>query len=133
MVVVGINVQLWFFHSLMHFFFPDLYLFLTLVPSKAPEGLGGQNLSSTSILVQWRPVEDGFVHGILLGYRLYYRLTVLPAMPPFNKTFPPDQLATIVDGLFMFTNYTFRITAFTSKGEGLLSEGVVICTDEDGR
>lgn len=77
-------------------------------------------------------MEDGFVHGILLGYRLYYRLTVLPAMPPFNKTLGPDQLATTVDGLFMFTNYTFQITAFTSKGEGPLSAGVVITTDEDG-
>ena len=77
-------------------------------------------------------MEDGFVHGILLGYRLYYRLTNLPLMPPFNKTFPPDQLATIIHGLFMFTNYTFEIAAFTSKGEGPLTEGVRICTDEDG-
>ena len=53
-------------------------------------------------------------------------------MPPFNKTLAPDTLETIIDGLFMFTNYTFHITAFTSKGEGLLSDGVVICTDEDG-
>jgi hypothetical protein len=110
----------------------NLDLFQSLVPSKCPQDLGGRNLSSTSIYLNWQPVEDGFVHGVPLGYRLYYRLTTAPLMPPFNKTFAPDQLETIIDGLFMFTNYTFEITAFTSKGEGLLSEGVVICTDEDG-
>ena len=83
--------------------------------------------------MKWRPVEDGFVHGILLGYRLYYRLTTLPLMPPFNRTMAPDQLETIYEGFLMFTNYTFQITAFTSKGEGPLSQEVVISTDEDGR
>ena len=53
-------------------------------------------------------------------------------MPPFNKTMQPHQLETFIDTLFMFTNYTFQITAFTSKGEGPLCEEVVICTDEDG-
>lgn len=77
-------------------------------------------------------MEDGFVHGILLGYRIYYRLTTAPLMPPFNVTLAPDQLHTLVEGLFLFTNYTFQITAFTSKGEGRLSEEVVISTDEDG-
>ncbi|XP_028396320.1 uncharacterized protein LOC114520285 [Dendronephthya gigantea] len=101
------------------------------IPSKPPRDLRGHNLSSTTISIKWRTVEDGFVHGILLGYRLYYRLTVAPLMPPFNKTFGPEQYEATIDGLFMFTNYTFQITAFTSKGEGPLCNEVVISTDED--
>ena len=102
------------------------------MPGKPPQDFKGQNRSSTTIYIEWKPVENGFVHGILLGYRVYYRLTTMPSMPPFNMTLAPTELGTLVDGLFMFTEYTFQITAFTSKGEGKLSQEVIICTDEDG-
>ena len=35
-------------------------------------------------------------------------------------------------GLEKYTNYSIQVSAFTVKGEGNLSEPIVVITDEDG-
>lgn len=38
-----------------------------------------------------------------------------------------------INHLQMFVGYFFRISAFTSKGEGNISESILALTDEDGK
>lgn len=38
-----------------------------------------------------------------------------------------------INNLQMFVGYFFRISAFTSKGEGNISESILALTDEDGK
>lgn len=39
----------------------------------------------------------------------------------------------VVKNLKKYTEYSFRISAFTSKGEGNVSESISVSTDEDGK
>ena len=110
-----------------------LYFFFSLEPSKIPQNFHGYNLSSTSLQLKWNPVQDGFVHGILRGYRLYYRITKLPLMPYINITYDSATLSATLHDLLMFTKYTLQITAFTSKGEGPYTQPIIVSTDEDGK
>lgn len=105
---------------------------LSLEPSKTPQNFHGYNLSSTSLQLKWSPVQDGFVHGILLGYRIYYRITNFPSMPLINVTYGPTTVNATFHDLLTYTNYTLQITAFTSKGEGPHTQPIIVTTDEDG-
>ena len=75
--------------------------------------------------VTWGPVPDGFVHGILLGYRIYFLMTPKTDenTGPNTKVTtvgPHDQSTTVM--LNDFANYTLEIAAFTMKGEGVRSQ-----------
>ena len=72
--------------------------------------------------VTWGPVTDGFVHGILLGYRIYFRMTPKSGenTGPNTKVItvgPYEQNTTVM--LNNFANYALEIAAFTIKGEGV--------------
>lgn len=89
----------------------------------------GHNTSSTSLFVDWKTVPVGYVHGILRGYYVFYRIK--------NKqTFLRTQtLLHYVDlnGLRKFTVYEIRVAAFTIKGHGVKSKTIFVSTDEDGK
>jgi len=79
----------------------------------------------SKVEVTWGPVPDGFVHGILLGYRIYYPMTPRFGGNNVSNTKvstvgPSQQNATIM--LNNFTNYTLEIAAFTIKGDGVRSQ-----------
>ena len=44
-----------------------------------------------------------------------------------------NQTRLTINNLRMFLGYFFRISAFTSKGEGNISESILVSTDEDGK
>ena len=75
--------------------------------------------------VTWGPVPDGFVHGILLGYRIYYVLTQETGGKNASSTEvitvgPHEQSTTVT--LNTFAKYTLEIAAFTIKGDGVKSK-----------
>ncbi|XP_078352309.1 uncharacterized protein LOC144637005 [Oculina patagonica] len=117
------------------------------IPSKPPQEIQLQNSSSTSILVQWKPIPEDYVHGILLGITLFYRSASRDNSIVFssrarrateedwseytNITLPPNALSYEMTSLKKFTNYSVVILGFTSKGDGNVSHQFVVSTDED--
>ena len=83
----------------------------------------------------WDPVPDGYVHGILLGYRRYFTKTrelgyATSDQTERNTTVGPEVLNTTITGLSNFATYNLEITAFTIKGEGprsAIKEGCKLC------
>ena len=74
----------------------------------------------------WGPVPDGFVHGILLGYHIYYtkiQQTGRPVTTQIEKEiFGPYDYNTTILLLDNFAIYNLEIAAFTIKGDGVRSQ-----------
>lgn len=94
-----------------------------------PTRLAAYNTSSTSVMVTWLPVPDGYVHGILRGYRLFFKIDedrFYQNVTTLNQSFE-------LTGLEKFTNYSVKVLAFTRIGDGNVSDPVLVSTDEDGK
>lgn len=76
--------------------------------------------------VSWEPVPDGFVHGILLGYRIYYRKVQELGRASTSEmeavSVGPFEQNTTVTMLKNFAVYDLQIAAFTIKGVGVLTD-----------
>ena len=74
----------------------------------------------------WDPVPDGFVHGILLGYHIYYTKIQQTGRPVTTqvekKIFGPYDFNTTILLLDNFAIYNLEIAAFTIKGDGARSQ-----------
>lgn len=81
----------------------------------------------------WGEVPEGYVHGILQGYRVFYsEMTVNRNISYVNVTTDPENRQLRVTGLKKFTKYLLKVLAFTRKGDGTVSTGILVLTDEDG-
>lgn len=101
-----------------------------LGPSRSPDNLRAHNTSSTSLLVSWGKVRHGYVHGILLGYRLQYKTT--SKLQYVTLVMGRVSSQTLLEGLMKYTDYKIRISAFTRIGDGPNSRTITVRTDEDG-
>ena len=74
----------------------------------------------------WWPVPDGFVHGILLGYHIYYTKISQTGRPVASNvqviTVGPYEQNTTIMLLNNFAIYDLEIAAFTTKGDGVRSQ-----------
>ena len=74
----------------------------------------------------WGQVPDGFVHGILLGYHIYYTKIQQTGRPVTTqiekKIFGPYDFNTTILLLDNFAIYNLEIAAFTVKGDGARSQ-----------
>ncbi|EDO25345.1 predicted protein, partial [Nematostella vectensis] len=97
-------------------------------PSWPPEEVIPSNKTSpTALRVSWQPISDEYyVHGILLGYKVYYWAVRNP-----NEVFLKKKekiivnamtLSVVISGLHAYTVYAIQVLAFTSKGDGPLSQ-----------
>lgn len=92
-------------------------------------------------MINWQPIPRIDVNGILLGYRVFYHEKIIArrrrrAIQSHNETvrvLPPNATSVEIFNLKKFTNYSFRIVGFTSKGEGKISQTFNVSTDEDGK
>ena len=81
----------------------------------------------------WEPLSRHFVLGRLLGYQVVYRQVdgeyweKWKAITTGNKV-----LGTSITGLKKYGAYVVQVGAFTRKGNGQLSKGYMLRTDEDG-
>lgn len=100
-----------------------------LVPSKPPLSPYAVNMSGAhSIPVSWEPVPEGFLHGILLGYRIFYTVISIAGEDvrklTLNTTTTATALRTTLSDLLNYAVYEIKVTAFTVKGGGAISHSI---------
>ena len=106
-------------------------------PSKPPMNLTGHFLDHQSINMTWSRVPKEHRQGVIDGYKLYYKDKTLPDGPwkhiiTPNRQGDGDMFNQTVTELKIYTPYVFKISAFTYKAEGVLSDNVTVWTDESG-
>ena len=97
----------------------------------------GRFTNHTALNFSWTRVPKEDRHGIIFGYRIYYRDETMPSTTWRNVTVRnrqngSDAFSTIIGGLKIYTPYLCKITAFTYKSEGVFSERITVWTDEYG-
>lgn len=80
-------------------------------------------------MVTWLPVPDGYVHGILQGYRLLFKIE----QDIFYKNVTTANQSLELTGLEKFTKYSLKVLAFTRIGDGNISNPLTVSTDQDGK
>eukprot|EP00794_Sanderia_malayensis_P017426 gene17426-19170_t len=101
------------------------------VPLRAPSNFHGYNLSSSSIFLRWSEVQKVYLQGILLGFTILCRETSTLHASWDAVEVNDTKLSTTIANLSAYTNFTFKIAAFTSKGNGNLSSEIIVITEED--
>ena len=100
--------------------------------------LTGHFLDHQSINMTWSRVPKEHRQGVIDGYKLYYKDKTLPDGPwkhiiTQNRQGGGDMFNQTVTELKIYTPYVFKISAFTYKAEGVLSDNVTVWTDEFGK
>ncbi|XP_031558188.1 protein sidekick-2-like, partial [Actinia tenebrosa] len=98
-------------------------------PSHPPLNLTAHNTSSTSIKATWNEIPQKHKNGIIIGYKIHYKAS---HTGNFIKTVINDtERHTELTGLEKYELYSIQILGFTVKGDGNLSEPVIVRTAED--
>ena len=100
-------------------------------PSAPPANVQGQNTSSTSIWVDWDIVPVVDQNGIILTYTVTYM--ALPDESPRSTVVIAPTTQTNLIGLAKYRNYSITVFASTAKGDGNVSEPIIVITDEDSK
>ncbi|XP_053319677.1 receptor-type tyrosine-protein phosphatase S isoform X11 [Spea bombifrons] len=95
-------------------------------PASAPQNVQARMLSSTTMMIQWEePVEP---NGQIRGYRVYYTMEPDQPVSNWHKHNVVENLLTTVASLLEHETYTVRVLAFTSVGDGPLSDPIQVKT-----
>lgn len=117
--------------------------FLFVVPTLPPTYCAGFNISKNEIHISWDVVPRPDRNGIILGYNIYTDevFSYFAKMPADyiapNKTIiinttDPSARSFIQHNLVPYTDYSFQVDAFTSKGNGPKCSAFVVRTEEEG-
>ena len=110
-----------------------IFNFPFTVPSQAPSNFTLTVRSSTSITASWQLPPAESRHGIITGFKLFYKkkgtAATRDSLNITNGTVETKEIT----GLDEYTEYEFQVLAFTSVGDGPKSCVVVMRTKEDGR
>lgn len=90
------------------------------VPSSEPSNVTLKNLKFDEVIVEWDPIPQHTVNGILLGYIVYlyeYSYWYFTLTNTVN-TSSPSVHKVILRGLKAVQRYRISVAAFTSKGAG---------------
>ncbi|CAI8033621.1 Receptor-type tyrosine-protein phosphatase delta [Geodia barretti] len=106
---------------------------LTAAPSALPSSVRVLVNSSTSIIVQWGPVECRHQNGEITGYWVRYGEEGSSEEARNVQMVSGDSSGgmTTVSGLTRETVYTVQVTAVTSSGTGVYSDPLIIKTPDD--
>ncbi|XP_060151539.1 receptor-type tyrosine-protein phosphatase S [Globicephala melas] len=97
-------------------------------PASAPRNVQARMLSATTMIIQWEePVEP---NGLIRGYRVYYTMEPEHPVGNWQKHNVDDSLLTTVGSLLEDETYTVRVLAFTSVGDGPLSDPIQVKTQQ---
>ena len=93
------------------------------VPSEQPQNVYAKDkASATVIYLSWRRPPENSIHGILLGYYIWYSiisLGIYDETPDYRKKqLPAESKSAALTDLKSYATYDIRIAAFTSKGYG---------------
>jgi len=102
-----------------------------LGPNAPPTNVRGQNLSSTSIFVQWSNVPAADQNGVILRYTVIFK--ALPNGSQQTEVVSAPKTHVTLTGLNEYTNYSITILASTRKGDGNTSMPIIVITDEDSK
>ena len=102
-----------------------------VVPNGAPVILETESNTSTSIVVKWSEVTELNLE-LLLGYVVVYKEINRKFQAGNMKSVEPTPREAVLEDLKKFTNYTIRVYAFTSNGNGIPSEAASLRTQEEG-
>ena len=92
--------------------------FSCLVPIAPPANITVFNSSSFCLNVTWHSIPVKQAQGIITKYRIYYK-SVSEVAERYNDS--KSNKSEVICGLEPYTQYTVRISGFTSKGEGVKS------------
>ena len=112
--------------NLLCLFAVFFFSFYYTEPNASPENVRGRSTSSTSILLQWDDVPQRDQNGIILSYTVSYKT------PKTEVVDTPTKQVTLT-GLKKYTNYSITVFASTVKGDGNVSEPIIVITDEDSK
>ena len=92
-------------------------MFYFLVPSRGPAYTYATNRQMNSLLLGWAAISSQVAHGIIVGYRIYYKPYYI------NQTFTVVQTSAStfnikLNNLQEATLYAILVAGITSKGEG---------------
>ncbi|XP_072165764.1 cell adhesion molecule DSCAM-like [Diadema setosum] len=101
------------------------------VPSEAPQAVTARSLGSTGVMVAWTAPNQESLHGILQGYRVYYRPVREDEDELDSQRYQTTNLYAELNNLQKFTNYSLSVVAYTRVGEGVRSEEKIVRTEQD--
>ncbi|XP_062570430.1 cell adhesion molecule DSCAM-like isoform X2 [Saccostrea cucullata] len=111
---------------------PDSQVFtLEDVPSQPPQGVQATAINSRSIKVVWSPPPLFTLHGILQGYKIYYKPVRFDEDESDANAVVSSELEATITGLSKYTNYSLQVLAFTRKGEGVRCSPLFVLTQQD--
>ena len=112
-------------------------MILPLEPNGPPTNVKGTAQNSTTISVSWGPVVEQDRNGIIKGYEIIYQAlpngSNMEKMVNISTENQESEQDTTLDGLNEFTNYSIRVLAFTSEGNGPFSDAIVVQTQQDSK
>ena len=108
------------------------HILFALVPSQPPGNFAVIAKSSTSITASWQLPPKYARHGIITGFKLFYKERGSQASETHLTIRNGATLSRVVTGLEKYTFYEFNVLAFTSHGDGPKSSSEVKRTMEDG-
>ncbi|XP_066030883.1 uncharacterized protein [Pocillopora verrucosa] len=106
---------------------------LNITASNVPEApliTEATSTTSTRVELKWTAVFQP-PSAPLLGYVVVYKEINQKFQPDIMKSLPPNPSEAVLEDLNKFTNYTIRVYAFTSSGNGVSSKAVSVSTQED--
>ena len=111
------------------FFLTEINIFFSPVPDRPPLSIRYSLPSSTSILLYWDPVPPQFENGIIRGFNVGYQENKPNSELIIRERFLVNWI--LLDGLKKFTEYSVRVSAFTSIGYGP-ENNITVLTPQDG-
>ena len=107
-------------------------MFFCLVLFGPPQITEFGNTSSTSIFIKWQPPVSTILYK-LLGYRVFYKESNDTSLTMLVQAVEKTVLEIEIPDLKFYTNYSVRVCAFSSAGNGVPTTALDIMTDEDGK
>ncbi|XP_071062648.1 receptor-type tyrosine-protein phosphatase delta-like isoform X10 [Pseudochaenichthys georgianus] len=93
-------------------------------PSTAPRQVRGHMLSTTTAVIHWEEPEAP--NGQIMGYRVYYTLDSTQHVNQWEKQIVREANFATIQGLIPNKTYYIRVLAYTSVGDGPLSNDIQI-------
>ena len=113
------------------FFWNVIGVFVIVVPNAPPANVTGNNVTSTSIFVQWDEVPADNQNGNIVNYTVTY--TEVPSGNIGTKIVIAPRTNATLAGLKKYTNYSITVFASTAKGGGSRSDPIIVITDKDSK
>ncbi|XP_042558943.1 protein tyrosine phosphatase receptor type Db isoform X4 [Clupea harengus] len=93
-------------------------------PSSAPRKVRGRMLSATTAIIHWEEPEEA--NGQVVGYRVYYTMDPSQHVNQWDKEIIRGANFITIQSLTPNRTYYIRVLAFTSVGDGPLSDDLQI-------